>query len=160
MCCDCGECIFITGKTPPYIIPDGYNASLGQRPVEFRCVVPSTAFSHAWFIDGESLDILHVGEDTPEERGITFNNTLIADGNITYVVMMVEARAENDNITLECLAVFRDTAPASSGEIMLYIQGDHNISYSARSFKIKWNIQQEFMHLLISTSWPGQNLAL
>ena len=126
--------------------------------MEFRCVVPSTTFTRAWLIDGESLDILHVGEDTLEERGIT--STLIADGNITYVVMMVDTRAENDNITLECLAIFRDTAPASSGEIMLHIQGDHKISYSARSLGIKWNMQQEFMHLFISTSWPGQNLAL
>ena len=127
-CDDMINCVFITGRTPPYIIPDGYNASLGQRPVEFRCVVPSTAFSRTWFIDGESLNILRVGEDTPEERGITFNNTLIADGNITYVVMMVEARAENDNITVECLAVFLDALPARSGGILLHIQGDHKIN--------------------------------
>ena len=92
--------------------------------MEFRCVVPSTTFSRAWFIDGESLDILHVGEDTPEECGITFNNTLIPDGNITYVVMMVEARAENDNITVECSASFSSIV-AFSEEVLLRIQGDH-----------------------------------
>ena len=97
---------YYTGETLPYITPDGYNASLGQDPVEFRCVVPSKTFIVNWVINGEPL------QSIGEERSIT-----------------VEATAENDNITLECLAVFRDTAPASSGEIMLHIQGDHNIKF-------------------------------
>ena len=94
---------YYTGETLPYITPDGYNTSLGQGPVEFRCFVPSDTFTVDWVINGERL--VTIGE----ERGITehFN-----DGDTSHVVT-VEARAENDNITVECLAFFRNALPAS-----------------------------------------------
>ena len=104
-----------TGETLPYIRPDGYNATLGQDPVEFRCVVPNETFSVEWVINGEHLNI--VGE----ERGIIAQ---FHEGDMTYVVT-VEARSENDDITLECLAVFLNALPARSEEILLHIQGDH-----------------------------------
>ena len=97
-----------TGEILPYIRPDGYNASLGQDPVEFRCVVLSDILSAEWVINGEPLDTIG------EERGITEHFHV---GDMSHVVT-VEARAENDNITLEC---FRNIAPAYSGEIMLHI---------------------------------------
>ena len=86
--------------------------------MEFRCVVPNETRFVEWVINGEPLDTIG------EERGITERFRV---GDMSHVVT-VEARAENDNITLECLAIFRDTAPASSGEIMLHIQGDHKIN--------------------------------
>ena len=85
--------------------------------MEFRCVVPSETFSVDWVINGERLHTIG------EERGITEHFHV---GDMSYVVT-VEARAENDNITLECLANFLDALPARSGEILLHIQGDHNI---------------------------------
>ena len=102
-----------TGETL-HIIPDGYNASSGQDPVEFRCVVPDETYSVEWFINQEPLN--SVGE----ERGIIVQ---FSEGDMTSVVA-VEARTENDNITLECLAFFLDTPPARSEEILLHIQGD------------------------------------
>ena len=104
-----------TGETLPYITPDGYNAFLGQDSVEFSCVVPNETFSVLWVINGQPLDI--VGE----QMGIIAQ---FRESDMTYVVT-VEARAESDNITLECLAVFLDALPARSEEILLHIQGDH-----------------------------------
>ena len=107
-----------TGETVPHIKPDGYNASLGQDPIEFRCVFPNETFSVEWVINGRRVGA--VGE----ERGITEQ---IRDGDLADTVV-VEARAENDNITLECLTFFLDALPAYSEEILLYIQGEHKIN--------------------------------
>lgn len=116
---------YYTEETLPYITPDGYNASLGQNSVEFTCFVPSETFTVAWIINGESQTV--IGEEILRGRGITARNTLVTDGNKTYVLMTVEARAENDNITLRCLVVIIGIAPVYSEEILLDIQGDHSI---------------------------------
>ena len=100
-----------TGETLHIIPADGYNASLGQDAVDFRCVVPDEALFVEWLINGDPLN---------KERGIQFS-----EGDMTSVVA-VEARSENANITLECLAFFRDAPPASSAAILLLIQGDQN----------------------------------
>ena len=70
------------------------------------------------------LHILNVGEETPEERGSTLNYTLISDDDITYVAMMIEARAEYDNPTEKCASTFSNMV-ACSEEVLLHIQGDH-----------------------------------
>ena len=110
---------------PPYMIPGDYNASLGQSAVEFRCVVPSDEglVGILWFVNGQS--VIHNGEEQTD-RGITPDETLRMDENMsyTYAPITVEARAENDNITLQCGTVYLDMLPGRSEMILLRVQGN------------------------------------
>ena len=94
--------------------------------VEFRCIVPSETPPDdlVWLINGSSQSA--IGEEILKERGITIRDALVTDDDIAYEVMTVEARAENDNIIIECAAVVLFTASVVPSEgISLCIQGDH-----------------------------------
>ena len=64
-----------------------------------------------------------IGEETLEERGITYSNTQVRDGDIAYEFMVVEARDDNDNTTLKCVSFPSELVPYRSEAIWLHIQG-------------------------------------
>ena len=100
-------------------------AILNQDVVEFRCVVPSETPPDDifWLINGSSPGA--IGEEILKERGITIRDILVTDDDVVYEVMTVEARAENDNSILKCVAVVLFAASVPSEGILLRIQGNH-----------------------------------
>ena len=58
-----------------------------------------------------------------EDRGITPNNNLVTEGDTTFVTISVQARAENDNTTLEYVAISPDLMGARSDGVLLQVQG-------------------------------------
>ena len=104
-----------------YISPDGYNASLSEGTVQFRCITTSDTDNIVWYINEKSA--AQLGQEILAEQGITYSDTLVTDDDVIYVVINVETSAENDNTTLECLVVFTDAVPARSEGILLRIQG-------------------------------------
>ena len=101
----------------PRISPKGYNASLGEDVVVFRCIVALDTFSVFWSINGVADVQLEEG------RGITPNNSLVTEGDTAFATVSVPARAENDNTTLECVAISPDLMGARSEGVMLQVQG-------------------------------------
>ena len=115
--------LYDAGETLPYIWPAGYNTTLGQDPVRFRCFVPSDLLTFGWLIDGKSLN--EDREQTLEERGILMNPTPFTDDYTSYFVASVKASAENNNITLECVSTSSELVGARSAVVWLHIQGTH-----------------------------------
>ena len=117
--------LHFTGESLPYIIPDGYNATLGQDVVEFRCIVPGEIPPDDifWLINGSSQGA--IGEEILKERGITIRDILVTDDDVVYEVITVEARAENDNSIIKCVAIVLFAASVPNEGILLRIQGDH-----------------------------------
>ena len=72
-----------------------------------------------WALDERHL--MAIGEETLEKRGIIDSDILVPDGDMAFVVLVVEARAVHDNLTLECLAVISRTTRYSG--VLLRIQG-------------------------------------
>ena len=70
------------GETLPYIRPDGYNATLGQDPVEFRCFVPSEIIVVSWLINGVSTNI--IPKEAFEERGIELSPSRITNNETLF----------------------------------------------------------------------------
>ena len=114
---------YVTGETLPYIRPDGYNAALGQEPVEFRCFVPSDTIVVSWLINGMSTNT--IPKETLEERGIELNPIRITGDETYYFNISVEASMENDHISLKCVAAFLNTEPSLSEAILLSVQGNY-----------------------------------
>ena len=114
-------CPFDTGSAPN-ISPAGYNASLNEdEVVDFRCTVTRDTISVVWFINGTSA--AQLGQEALAVRGITQSITLITEDNSTFVVIKVQARAENDYTTLECLATSPDYVTVKSEEVLFRVQG-------------------------------------
>ena len=113
--------LIIIYYSDPYISPDGYNASLSEGTVQFRCITTSDTDNIVWYINEKST--AQLGQEILAEQGITYSDTLVTNDDVIYVVINVETSAENDNTTLECLVVFTDAVPARSEGILLRIQG-------------------------------------
>ena len=101
----------------PRISPKGYNTSLSEDVVVFRCIVALDTFSVIWSINGVADDQLEEGQ------GITPNSNLVTEGDTTFATISVQARAENDNTTLECVAISPDLIAARSEGVLLQVQG-------------------------------------
>ena len=104
----------------PYIIPDGYNASLNGDAVEFTCILPDDTLSFIWTINGEYAT--DIGGMNLASRGITYSNTVIRETNRTYTVITIEPRVENNNITLGCTTVTQPSFLPSDG-VVFRVQG-------------------------------------
>ena len=106
----------------PYVIPEGYNASLNGDPVKFTCILPDDSRTIIWTINGD--DSTDIGEMNLVVRGITYSNTVIRETNRTYTVISIEPRAENNNITLGCTAIVM-TQPSflPSNGVVFRVQG-------------------------------------
>ena len=106
----------------PYVIPEGYNASLNGDPVKFTCILPDDSRTIIWTINGD--DSTDIGEMNLSSRGITYSNTVIRETNRTYTVFTIEPRAENNNITLGCDAVIvREPYLLFSNGVVFRVQG-------------------------------------
>ena len=90
--------------------------------VEFRCVVASDTISILWFING--FTAAQLGEEALAERGITYSDTLITEGDSTFIVIRVQARAENDHTTLQCVALSPDYVGVRSEVVVFRVQGN------------------------------------
>ena len=115
---------FSSEESLPYIIPDGYNASLSGDIVEFTCLLdlPVNDVIHfVWFING--IRAGRIGEEILAEQGIRYSDILIEECNRTSAVISIETRGENHNINLSCLAVTYDSAPQESNEVVFRVQG-------------------------------------
>ena len=116
ICCYLSLCIYI--ESLPYISPDGINAILSDT-VEFRCIVPSDTDQIGWFINGTLFT-----EDVLANRGITINKlSLIRKTNASFALLSIQARAVNNNTTLQCRIVTSSDQVARSEEVLLQIQG-------------------------------------
>ena len=90
--------------------------------VEFRCIVASDTINGFWNING--FTAAQLGEEALAEWGITYSDTLITEGDSTFVVIWVKARAENDNTTLECVALSPEFIPLRSEVVLFRVQGN------------------------------------
>ena len=89
--------------------------------VNFSCIVASDTISVLWFING--FTVAQLGEEALAERGITPTDTLITEDDSIFVVIRVQARAENDNTTLECVALPPDYVGVRSEAVLFRVQG-------------------------------------
>ena len=90
--------------------------------VDFRCVVASHTISVFWLINGSTTALL--GQEALAERGITYSDTFITEGDSTFIVIRVQARAENDYTTLECVALSPEFVPLRSEVVVFRVQGN------------------------------------
>ena len=111
---------FSADESLPRISPKGYNASLSEDVVVFRCIVALDTFNVIWTINGVSDDQLE------DDQGITPNNSLVTEGDTALAVLSVQARTENDNTTLECVAVSLVLVGIRISEgVLLRVQGKY-----------------------------------
>ena len=110
-----------TENALPYITPNGYNASLSDKPVEFKCIVANDAISFVWYINGTSTS-LH-GQRALAEQGIIYSRTFLRSDNVYFVNISVEPRVENDNTTLKCTYYSPDLSGTTSDEVVVRFQG-------------------------------------
>ena len=108
---------FSADESLPRISPKGYNASLTEDIV-FRCSVALDTFTMFWIINGVA------GDQLEEDQGITPNNNLVTEGDTAFATISVQATAENDNITLGCVAVIHSSL-AYSEVILFRFQGNY-----------------------------------
>ena len=105
----------------PYVIPEGYNASLNGDPVKFTCILPEDTLSFIWTINGDYAT--DIGQMNLVVRGITYSNTVIRETNRTYTVITIEPRAENNKITLGCTAIMTRPSFVPSDGVVFRVQG-------------------------------------
>ena len=80
-------------------------------------------------IDGD--DATDIGQMNLSSRGITYSNTVIRETNRTYIVISIEPRAENNNLTLGCDAVIsREPYLLPSYGVVFRVQGMCGIKHS------------------------------
>ena len=91
--------------------------------MQFRCITTSDTDNIVWYINGKSA--AQLGQEILAEHGITYSDTLITDDDVIYVVINVETNAENDNTTLDCVAISPDLIGARSEGILLQVQGKY-----------------------------------
>ena len=129
ICCCLCLCtyLFIYIESLPYISPDGINASLSDT-VEFRCIVPSDTVQIGWYINGTSASL--IAEDVLANRGITIK--FISGTNTSFALLSIQARAVNDNTTLQCRIATSSDQVARSEEVLLQIQGKYVVYMSMK----------------------------
>ena len=106
----------------PYIVPDGYNASLNGDAVFFKCMGPNNTEIFFWNVNGMSAAI--TGEGALRNQGIVPSTDVIMENNETYAVTSIETRAENNNTILQCKCVHSDSVKTSS-DVIFRVQGTH-----------------------------------
>ena len=74
-----------------------------------------------WLINGFTVGQL--GQEALAERGITYSDTLITEDDSTFVVIRVQARAENDYTTLQCVALSPEFVLLRSEVVVFRVQG-------------------------------------
>ena len=84
--------------------------------------MPSDTVYIGWYINGTSAS--RIGEDVLANRGITIKLFLIREANTSFA-LSIQARAVNDNTTLQCLTVTSSDQVARSEEVLLQVQGKY-----------------------------------
>ena len=89
--------------------------------VEFRCILTSDTINGFWLINGTS--VAQLGQEALAEWGIIYSDTLITEDHSTFIVIRVQARAENDYTIVECVALSPDYVAVKSEEVLFRVQG-------------------------------------
>ena len=106
----------------PYIVPDGYNASLNGDAVFFKCMGPNNTETFFWNVNGMSASVIG---GALKNQGIVSSTDVMMENNETYyAVTSIETRAENNNTILQCNYVHSGSVKTSS-DIIFRVQGTH-----------------------------------
>ena len=112
-----------TVDSPPFIFPDGYNASLNGEAVDFTCSAPSVTTDVTLLFNGKPAS--EIGPENLTAQGITYIHELVLQNDRKLLVISISPLFANEVITLECIAwlnfdPFRLISPA----VLFRVQGE------------------------------------
>ena len=107
--------------TDPFISPPGFNASENAEAVEFRCY-------YTRLNDGSAINLIWLINDTSTanltlDGGISWNDTLNAENEQTYIKIRIHPTAKNSGTCLKCRACLPYDTEVESNKAVFRVQG-------------------------------------
>ena len=112
-----------TVDSPPFIFPDGYNATLNGEAVDFTCSVPSDTTDVTLLIDKKPAS--KIGPENLTAQGITYIHELVLQNDRKLLVISISPLFANEVITLECIAWLNfEPFRLISSAVLFRVQGE------------------------------------